>query len=160
MFIFLGSFLCFSDAWVPDLCGVWCVIAERPHQELPECLAFRTRHRADVAFIVTMAGRIIQMLLGCFDLGCSWVFFNVRFLSRLPWLCNGLGSITLRLWDFHMILHDFITKWNCKIQFLINFGVHFTGSVWCSPASSYFCSIAGKASAMIKPVSGHSHQIV
>eukprot|EP00435_Cladocopium_sp_Y103_P066120 s165_g28.t1 len=33
-------------------------------QALPECLAFRTRHRADVAFIVTMAGRIIQMQSG------------------------------------------------------------------------------------------------
>jgi len=33
-------------------------------QALPECAAFRTRHRADVAFIVTMAGRIIQMQSG------------------------------------------------------------------------------------------------
>ena len=36
----------------------------RCSQALPECLPFRNRHRADVAFIVTMAGRIIQMSHG------------------------------------------------------------------------------------------------
>ncbi|CAK9004216.1 unnamed protein product [Durusdinium trenchii] len=43
-----------DDTWVNSMQG----------QALPECLAFRTRHRADVAFIVTMAGRIIQMQSG------------------------------------------------------------------------------------------------
>ena len=48
------AFLCFESVFSA------CQAFATP-EALPECAAFRTRHRADVAFIVTMAGRIIQM---------------------------------------------------------------------------------------------------
>ena len=36
----------------------------KPREAPAGCEGFRTRHRADVAFIVTMAGRIVQMQSG------------------------------------------------------------------------------------------------
>jgi len=52
-------------------------------QALPECLAFRTRHRADVAFIVTMAGRIIQMWHGhCLEIfGADGRFLHMVYMD-------------------------------------------------------------------------------
>ena len=75
-------------------------------EALPECLAFRTRHRADVAFIVTMAGRIIQMSHG--TAAVLVIFLEHQDVQDIP---NGADSRVRRglcIVSYYIVLYYII----------------------------------------------------
>ena len=99
-------------------------------QALPECLAFRTRHRADVAFIVTMAGRIIQMSHGHF-LEIQMEHQDIpngadgRFLYGLYRL-NGLKIAELYSVLLHSIVVTYLVRMTNPDKYMASAGIFAT----------------------------------